>query len=109
MTCPGMSYTRNRLRKLQTEIGVIFDDFLDYMKHSPVKVELESFLDTNLCRVRVKIFKCRSCQQYFMKTTLLVANNRDLKHLSKYLDGIYYQRRLFHPSDDNTSSSTDEN
>ena len=107
MTCSGMSYTRNRLCKLQTEIGAIFEDFIDCMRHSPVKVEVESFLETNSCRVRIKIFKCRSCQQYFMKSTLLVANNRDMKHLAKFLDGIYSQWHLFHPSDDNTSSSTD--
>ena len=44
MKCSGMSYARNRLRKLQTEIGAIFDDFIESMRHSPVKVDVESFL-----------------------------------------------------------------
>ena len=107
MICSGMSYARNRLRKLQTEIGAIFDDFIESMRHSPVKVEVESFLGVNACRVRVKIYKCRSCDRYFIKSTLQIANNRDIKHLAKFLDGIYSQWRLFHPSNDNTSSSTD--
>ena len=102
-----MSHSRNQLHKLQTEIGAIFDDFVDYMKFSPVKIEIESFLEDNLCRVRIKVFKCRSCEKIFMKSTLLVSREKDIKHLAKFLDGIYSQWCLFHPSDDNTSSSSD--
>ena len=99
-----MTTKRQQLEKFQKEIGNIFDDFLEYMSYSVVKVELESFRRHLDCLVVFKLFKCRSCTKPFIKSVIRIQTKDDLGHLAKYLDTVSSQWRLFHPSDLNSDS-----
>ena len=72
----------------QDEINDIFDDFLGLMRNSRAKVIIESQRYYGFCIVTLTLFKCRSCSEPLITTTIHVRSSNDVIHLARFLDCI---------------------
>ena len=78
----------NPAKKYQDEIGKIFDDFLDLMRHSTARVKVESTRCHGFCQIKLRLRKCSFSNSTLFTTFFTVRDESDLKHLAHYLDLI---------------------
>lgn len=90
----------NPAEQYQVEISEIFDDFLDLMRTSSVRVEVESQRFHGYCQVKLTLWKCGSCPHPLFATFFTVRESSDLGHLAQYLDLIQNKWRLHFDADE---------
>ena len=74
----------NPAEKYQDEIDKIFDDFCELMRYSRARIVVESQRYYGFCVVKFKLFKCRSCVQPLLKSTIYVRTKTDIIHLEVF-------------------------
>ena len=94
------SFMANPAEQYQVEISEIFDDFLDLMRTSSVRVEVESQRFHGYCQVKLTLWKCGSCPHPLFTTFFTVRKSSDLGHLAQYLDLIQNKWRLCFDADE---------
>ena len=90
----------NPAEKYQDEIGKIFDDFLDLMRHSAARVEVESTHCHGFCQIKLRLSKCSFSNSTLFTTFFTVRDKSDLKHLAHYLDLIQRTWKYYTTTDD---------
>ena len=95
----------NPEEKYQDEIGNIFDDFLDLMRHSTARVEVESTRCHGFFQIKLRLGKCSFSNRTLFTTFFTVRDKSDLKHLAHYLDLI--QRMLIYYTTTDDESDKD--
>ena len=95
----------NPAEEYQEDISEIFDHFLDLMRTSCVRVEVESQRFQGYCQVKLTLWKCTSCPKPLFTTFFNVCDNSDVKHLAQFMDNIQKNWRLYSPEDSDDSSN----
>ena len=96
----------NPAQQYQWKISDLFDSFLNSMKDSHAKVEVDSQRHEGLCIVKITLWKCRSCPKhlYLFWTLFYVRGQRDITNLERHLDSLV---SLYSVSTLSESSDTD--
>ena len=95
----------NPAEEYQEDISEIFDHFLDLMRTSCARVEVESQRFQGYCQVKLTLWKCTSCSKLLFTTFFNVCDNSDVKHLAQFMDNIQKNWRLYSPADSEDSSN----
>ena len=90
----------NPAEQYQVELGKIFDHFLDLMRTSSARVDIESQRFQGYCQVKLTLWKCGSCPNPLFTTFFTVHESCDLGHLTQYLDLIQNKWRLYSNAED---------
>ena len=87
--------------QFQDEISLLYDSFLDSMRHSGAKVIVTSIRHTLYCTLTITLWQCRSCIEgdRVFHTFLTVQQWSDLRYVSQYLDHIRRVWRFYQPED----------
>ena len=93
-------FMANPAEQYQVEISEIFDQFLDLMRTSCARVDIESQRFQGYCQVKLSLGKCGSCPNPLFATFFTVHDSSDLGHLAEYLDGVQKTWRLYSNSED---------
>ena len=96
----------NPAQQYQWRISDLFDSFLNSMKDSRARVEVDSQRHEGLCIVKITLWKCRSCPKhlYLFRTLFYVRGQRDITNLERHLDSLVSLYSVSTPSE---SSDTD--
>ena len=96
----------NPAQQYQWKISDLFDSFLNSMKDSRARVEVDSQRHKGLCIVKITLWKCRSCPKhlYLFRTLFYVRGQRDITNLERHLDSLVSLYSVSTPSE---SSDTD--
>ena len=80
--------------------------FLNSMKDSRARVEVDSQRHEGFCIVKITLWKCRSCPKhlYLFRTLFYVRGQRDITNLQRHLDALVSSYSVSTPSE---SSDTD--
>ena len=80
----------NPAEQYQWQISDLFVSFLNSMKDSRARVEVDSQRHEGLCIVKITLWKCRSCpkHQYLFRTLFYVGGQRDITNLQKHFDSL---------------------
>ena len=90
----------NPAEQYQVEISEIFDNFLDLMRTSSARVDIESQRFQGYCQVKLSLWQCGSCPHPLFSTFFTVRESCDLAHLAQYLDLIQNKWRLYSNAED---------
>ena len=96
----------NEAEQYQWQIADLFESFLNCMKESRARVEVDSQRHQGLCIVKVTLWKCRSCpkHQYLFRTLFYVREQSDITNLQKHFDALV---ALYSVNPASESSDTD--
>ena len=96
----------NPAQQYQWRISDLFDSFLNSMKDSRTRVEVDSQRHEGLCIVKITLWKCRSCPKhlYLFRTLFYVREQCDITNLQRHLDALVSSYSVSTPSE---SSDTD--
>ena len=80
----------NPAEQYQWQIWDLFESFLNSMKDSRTRVEVNSQRHQGLCIVKITLWKCRSCpkHQYLFQTLFYVRGQRNITTLQKHFDSL---------------------
>ena len=90
----------NPAEQYQDKIGYIFDHFLDLMRTSCARVDVESQRFQGHCQVKISLWKCGSCPGPLFSTFFNVRDSSDVKHLEEYLDSVQTIWKFYSNSED---------
>ena len=93
----------NPVQQYQWQISDLFDGFLNSMKDSRARVEVDSQRHKG---IKITLWKCRSCPKhlYLFRTLFYVGGQRDITNLQRHLDALVSSYSVSAPSE---SSDTD--
>ena len=96
----------NPVQQYQWQISDLFDCFLNSMKDSRARVEVDSQRHKGFCIVKITLWKCRSCPKhlYLFRTLFYVRGQCDITNLQRHLDALVSLYSVSTPSE---SSDTD--
>ena len=80
----------NPAEQYQWQISDLFESFLNSMKDSRARVEIDSQRHEGLCIVKITLWKCRSCpkHRYLFRTLFYVQGQSDITNLQKHFDTL---------------------
>ena len=102
----------NHAEQYQHQISDIFDKFLNSMRDSRVRVDIDSLCQDGFCIVKLTLWRCRSCQEdsYLFRTLFYVHRQYDLTNLQRHLDAIVWTYSVSPRSDSSeTEADADAN
>ena len=82
------------------QISDLFDGFLNSMKDSRARVEVDSQRHEGFCIVKITVWKCRSCPKhlYLFRTLFYVQGQHDITNLQRHLDALVSSYSVSVPS-----------
>lgn len=100
----------NRAEQYQHQISDIFDKFLNSMRDSRVRVDIDSLHQDGFCIVKFTLWRCRSCPEdsYLFRTLFYVCRLYDLTNLQRHLDAIVWTYSVS-PRSDSSETEVDPN
>ena len=98
----------NPAEQYQWQISDLFETFLNSMKDSRARVEVDSQRHEGLCIVKITLWKCRSCpkHQYLFRTLFYVRGQRDITNLEKHFDSLVALYSVI-PASESSETDTD--
>ena len=100
----------NCAEQYQHQISDIFDKFLNSMRASRVRVDIDSLCQDRFCIVKLTLWRCRSCPEdsYLLRTLFYVCRQYDLMNLQRHLDAIVWTYSVS-PRSDSSETEADTN
>ena len=91
----------NPAQQYQWQISDLFDGFLNSMKDSRARVEVDSQSPEGFCIVKITLWKCRSCPKhlYLFRTLFYVRGQRDITNVQRHLDALVSSYSVSAPSE----------
>ena len=91
----------NPAQHYQLQILDLFDCFLNSMKDSCARVEVDSQRHEGFCIIKITLSKCRSCPKhlYLFRTLFYMRGQRDITNLQRHLDALVSSYSVSTPSE----------
>ena len=91
----------NPAQQYQWQISDLFDCFLNSMKDSRARVEVDSQRHEGFCIVKITLWKCRSCPKhlYLFRTLFYMRGQRNIVNLQRHLDALVSSYSVSTPSE----------
>ena len=91
----------NPVQQYQWQISDLFDGFLNSMKDSCARVEVDSQRHEGFCIVKITLWKCRSCPKhlYLFQTLFYVRGQRNITNLQRHFDALVSSYSVSAPSE----------
>ena len=88
----------------------IFDKFLNSMRDSRVRVDIDSLHQDRFCIVKLTLWRCRSCPEdsYLFRTLFYVRRQYNLTNLQRHLDAIVWTYSVS-PRSDSSETEAEAN
>ena len=98
----------NPAEQYQWQISDLFETFLNSMKDSRARVEVDSQRHEGLCIIKVTLWKCRSCPKhlYLFRTLFYVRGQRDITNLQKHFNSLVALYSVI-PASESSETDTD--
>ena len=97
----------NRTKQYQHQISDIFDRYLNSMRDSRARVDIDSSREDGFCIVKLTLWRCRNCPDhlYLLRTLFYVHRQYDITNLQRHLDAIVWTYSVSPRSDSSTTDT----
>ena len=97
----------NVAEQYQHRIADIIERFVNSMRDSRMRVDINSSREDGFCIVELTLWRCRSCPDhlYFLRTLFYVHRQYDITNLQRHLDAIVWTYSVSPRSDSSTTDA----
>ena len=97
----------NRAEQYQHRIADIIQRFVNSMRDSRARVDINSSREDSFCIVELTLWRCRSCPDhlYLFTTLFYVRKQYDITNLQRHLDAIVWTYSVSPRSDSSTADA----
>ena len=92
--------------QLQKLIEPVIRDFIESMEPGVPTVEIESRRKENSCVVLMRFKKSLYEEKHLFKAVFNISSDNNVKYLRHFLNDIFQQWKLWHPSQEEESTDT---
>ena len=97
----------NPAEQYQHRIADIIQRFLNSMRDSRTRVDIDSSTEDGFCIVELTLWRCRSCPDhlYLFRTLFYISRQYDMTNLQRHLDVIVWTCSVTPRSDSSTTNA----